>query len=127
MDRRAVIGVRRAPVVAAAAPSQPRSFEQAQAWAVGIAVALAGLRWLCVGAPTAELLLLVPFWFAATPVLAWAGGLGVSYWCKEHSEFLAIDADASPLLAKVVLGTEMVAGVGFAVALFVVRLADCGG
>jgi hypothetical protein len=127
MDRRAVIGVRRAPVVAAAAPSQPRTFEQAQAWAVGIAVALAGLRWLCVGVPTAELLLLVPFWFAMTPVLAWAGGLGVSYWCKEHSEFLAIDAGARPLLAKAVLAVEMVASVGFAVALFVVRLADCGG
>ena len=128
MDRPAVIGVPRRPLpAAAAAPSQPRSFEQAQARAGGIAVALTGLRWLFVGTPTIELLLLVPFWFSATPVLAWAGGLGVSYWSKDDSEFLAIDVEARPLLAKVVLLTEMVASVGFAVALFAVRIGTGGG
>lgn len=128
MERPAVIGVpRRALPAAAAAPSRPRSFEQAQAIAGGIAVALAGLRWLFVGTPTIELLLLVPFWFAATPLLAWAGGLGVSYWSKDDREFLAIDGEARPLLAKVVLLTEMVASVGFAVALFAVRIGTGGG
>ena len=127
MDRSAVTGVRRAPVQDAAVSSQSRSFEPAQAIAGGIAVVLAGLRGLVVGAPTLEWLLLVPFWFSATPVLAWAGGLGVSYWSKADHDFLAIDGEARPLLAKAVLLLEMVASVGFAVALFAVRVGTGGG
>jgi hypothetical protein len=128
MDRPAVIGVpRRTLPAAAAAPSRGRSFEQAQVLAGAIALVLAGVRWLCVGTPFFELLLLVPFWFAATPVLAWAGGLGVAYWSQEDREFLAIDAAAQPLLAKMVLIAEMVASVGFAVALFVVQIRGGGG
>lgn len=128
MDRPAVIGVpRRAEAAPPPAAVPAPGFDQVQARAVIGLLLLAALRWWFVGTPSWELLLLVPLWFTGVPVVAWAAGLGVSYWSKGDAEFVAIDAVARPLLAKVMLAVEMVVSVGFAVAFFAVRAADCGG
>lgn len=125
MTRPTVIGVRRTGLAAAdTAPAAPLAarepkldFDGVQAVGGLAAVLLGGAVWWRYGAVGLELVLLLPFWFCFTPLLAWWTGHGVVVWSKREGSFVDFAADATSWRAWLMLGADAALTVTVAVVL----------
>lgn len=125
MTRPVVIGVRRAalpePDAASASPTAAAApkldFDGVQAVAGLAAVLLGGAVWWRYGAVGFEMVLLLPFWFCSTPLLAWWAGHGVVTWSKREGTFVDFAADATSWRAWLLLGADAAVTVAIAVVL----------
>ena len=120
-----MIGVRRAappepdpaPASPAAATEPKLDFDGVQAVGGLAAVLLGGAVWWRYGAVGFEMVLLLPFWFCFTPLLAWWTGHGVVTWSKREGTFVDFAADATSWRAWLLLGADAALTVAIAVML----------
>lgn len=129
MERPTVIGVRRPPAPArdatveatvgsATERHEPRlGWEAVQFASFCTAALLAAIVWQKHGAIGPELVLLVPFWFVFTPLLAFWAGHGVVWWDRAGCSFEAFADDASTWRAKLMLVADGVLSIAVPVLL----------
>lgn len=129
MQRPTVIGVRgaRAPAVVTAAPptlrAEPRfAFEAAMFFGSCLALLLGAIVWWRDGGPGPGMVLLLPFWFCVTPLVALWGGHGLMTWNRNEMAWEQYAEDLRGFRARLMFGFDVVLTVALALMLLLCRM-----